>query len=442
MHAAHPPRTRTTCRVCGSSKLVPLFSLGEQFVSDFVDNPCQGIRCPIDLELCKECTLVQLKHTAPQELLYTRHYWYRSGVTDTMKKALRDVTRTAEMIMDLQPGDVVLDIGSNDGSLLRSYEVPGLVTVGVEPATNLAEEGRRGISHFINDFWSFERYEGFPPAKGITAIGMFYDLEEPGAFIRDVSLALDDDGLFIAQLMCLKNMIALGDIGNFAHEHLEFYSLKSLDRLFGEHGLEIVGLDTNNVNGESYRLFIQHKRRNPYMPLPFELTKNLRHARKQEAEWELDKPATFKRFYQHMEAVKAKVAGFIQRKVESGKRVWVYGASTKGNVILQYMNLDAKLIHAAADRSPEKWGKFTIGTGIPIESEANFRMCRPDYALMLPYAFEQEFLKREVGWLMSGGKFIIPLPVPRVIGVDPVDMERRAQWSPPDRLPQLLCEAL
>lgn len=474
--------TRTTCRVCGSSALTPLFSLGEQFVSDFVDSPDRvGLRCPIELELCRECTLVQLKHTARQEFLYTRHYWYRSGVTDSMKKALRDVTQAAEDIADLQPGDVVLDIGSNDGTLLRSYTLPGLVTVGVEPAKNLAEEGCQGITLFINDFWSAEAFWRpfeedapsnqfskpgvFPYAKVITACGMFYDLEDPGSFIGDVAKVLARDGVFIAQLMCLRNMLDLGDVGNFAHEHLEFYSLRSLGHLFDAHGLKITGLETNNVNGQSYRLYVQHEDHNGF-EMPQHLRNNLLHAFADESDRMLDWPSTYKQFFARMEENKRKVVDFILREVQGGKRCWVYGSSTKGNVILQWYQLNHRmlleqepmtddpiglsfvgydehlLIEAAAERSPEKWGKYTVGTNIPIYSEEDFRKARPDYAIMLPYAFEQEFLQREVEWLIAGGKFIIPLPVPRVVGADPADLARRADWSPPDRPPLLICEAL
>lgn len=214
---------RSTCRACGASSLTPIFSLGTQYVNDFPlpADMYKAPRVPITLDLCNECTLVQLRHTAPQELLYTRHYWYRSGVTDTMRAALRDITATIEDLVDLRAGDVVLDIGSNDGTLLRSYSVPGLHTVGVEPATNLAEEGAKGVKTFINDFWPSAAYT-CKPAKAITAIGMFYDLEDPNPFIAAIADNLSDDGLFVAQLMCLRNMVELGDVGNFAHDQLDW----------------------------------------------------------------------------------------------------------------------------------------------------------------------------------------------------------------------------
>lgn len=225
--------TCTSCRVCGSTDLIHVFSLGEQYVSDFVNvkdfRPhLLSAKCPITLELCRHCSLLQAKHSPHKELLYRRHYWYRSGTTATMRAALKDVALAAERVAKLKPGDVVLDIGSNDGTLLRSYSVDGLYRIGVEPASNLVEDGCRGIDLLINNFWSASLLKELRP-RVITACGMLYDLENPNQFIKDVVIALAPNGVFIAQLMCLRNMLNVGDIGNLAHEHLEFYSLASLN---------------------------------------------------------------------------------------------------------------------------------------------------------------------------------------------------------------------
>lgn len=422
---------RTTCRVCGSTELEPLFALGEQYVSDFVDADKihAGVQCPIELILCRSCTLVQQRYTAPQDFLYTRHYWYRSGVTTTMGDALCDVTAAVERLVDLNPGDVVLDIGSNDGTLLRSYMAPGIIRVGVEPATNLAEEGRKGIDLLVNDFWSVhhvtenscvlnqggELVSSFPGrAKIVTAIGMFYDLEDPNQFIADVAKVLAPDGVFVAQLMCLRQMLDQGDVGNLCHEHLEFYSLQALDRLLGRHGLAIFDLEENAVNGGSYRLYVHHQEAHAGR-FP-RATHALAAARL--AEEKLGNPDAYVRFRSEAESNRRRCHAFISGAVRSGKKVWAFGASTKGNVLLQYYGLDCHLIEAAADRSPEKWGKYTVGTGIPIRSEEEFRKARPDFALMLPYSFRSEFLGREADWLSRGGKFIMPLPKFEVVGKD------------------------
>lgn len=407
--------TRYTCRVCGSQDLTPLFSLGEQYVNDFVDpgKERQGQPVPIELELCGHCALVQLKHTAPQEILYARHYWYRSGVTDTMSNALGDITKDAEDLISLRPGDVVLDIGSNDGTLLRSYTAQGVVRVGVEPANNLAKEGAEGVEHFIHDFWGYPSYfdKVKKKARVITAIGMFYDLEDPNQFIQDVALALDDDGVFIAQLMCLKNMLNLGDVGNLVHEHLEFYSFNSLQYLFGKHGMEIVDVITNRVNGESYRLYVKKISKN-IDPRGGSLKRLMNVIESEEG---LDTRKPYDEFFARVEHNKRLTQEFIKQEINLGRKVWVYGASTKGNVVLQYYGLDSRLIDGAAERSPEKWGKVTIGTGIPIYSEEDARAANPDYFLVLPYAFLDEFVVREEDWRHKGGRFIVPLPEFKVV---------------------------
>lgn len=422
----------TKCRACHSEDLTPLFSLGDQYVSNFVDDPeDKGILCPISLVLCNNCTLVQLKHTAPQDFMYSRFYWYRSGVTQLMRDALADVVRAAESSVSLRPDDIVLDIGSNDGTLLRAYTKP-CIKVGVEPATNLVVEGSKGIDLLINDFWSddafcsgLDSYElwksyprygvpgEFPKAKVITACGMFYDLPDPNQFIEDISRMLAPDGVFIAQLMCLKNMLNVNDVGNLAHEHLEFYSLRSLDYLFGKYGLEIYDIETNQVNGESYRLFVRHKEVRSYQPKPpyqsIDAMTRVNAARI--AEHGLDQKEFYYNFFAKLIYQRNLVQQYVRKQVEQGKRVWVLGASTKGNVILQFLGLDRSLIEGASERSPEKWGKYTVGTGIPIYSEEDARKANPDFFLILPYAFKSEIMAREQEWHEQGGKrFIIPLP--------------------------------
>lgn len=418
----------TACRVCGSSNLLPLFSLGTQFVSDFVsaDRVHSGVRCPIELLLCQDCTLVQQRWTAPQDFLYTRHYWYHSGQNETSRQSLRDVAAAAEQLVDLNPGDVVLDIGSNDGTLLRSYTSTGmnpqLVKVGVEPAVNLATEKNYQGLVLINDFWSWNTYmlaapgirsEGrvgsIPKAKVITALGMFYDLDDPNAFIADVVRVLAPDGVFIAQLMCLKQMLEQGDIGNLTHEHLLFFSYRSLRRLLENHGLSIFEVEENSVNGGSYRIFarkVETWRLNSPSTLAAERTEDA---------MELAHASTHHSWFAQAVANRDRCTNFLQAELFRGKRYWVFGASTKGNVILQWYLLDKDCIEAAADRSPEKVGKFTIGTGIPIRSEEDFRKANPECALVLPYAFLPEFIERERVWLEGGGKFIVPLPKARLV---------------------------
>lgn len=387
--------TRETCRVCNSPDLEPVYSFGDLYVSDFPPRPdAPGIRAPLDLILCRRCTLLQLRHTAPQEILYSRYYWYRSGVTDTMRAALRDITRSIERLVPLAAGDLVLDIGANDGTLLAAYETPGLRRVGCEPANNLIDLLREVTPVVIHDFWSAAAFSRMLPgekARVVTAIGMFYDMEDPNAFIADAAQVLADDGLFVTQLMCLRPMLEKNDVGNICHEHLEYYSLESLRYLFEANGLEIFRLEENDVNGGSYRLYAR-RYRSGSIPLRDAFT--------------LD---DYRQFFERVEANRRRCVEFIRGEVTQGKRVWVYGASTKGNTILQYYGLTREWIEGAADRSPEKFGKYTIGTGIPIYPEDEGRR-RADYFLVLPWAFLSEFLAREAGWRAQGGRFIVPIP--------------------------------
>ena len=363
--------------------------------------------------MCNNCSLLQLKHTAPQELLYARYYWYKSGITETMRNALSEITSKIEKIFNLKQGDVVLDIGSNDGTLLRSYSTPGLITVGVEPADNLVEEGKQGLNHHIHDFWNYDAYNKVvnKKAKIITAIGMFYDMEDPNQFILDSEKVLKNDGIFVAQLMCLKNMLDSNDVGNICHEHLEYYSFKSLEYLFKNNGLEIFDVEINNVNGGSYRVFA--KKIGATIQKRKGARKRIQDVRRSEIG--LDNKKIHLDFYNRLEENKNKCIDFIKNEHAKGKKIWVYGASTKGNVILQYYGLDHNLIEAASERSSWKWGKYTVGTMIPCVSEEEARKAQPDYFLVLPYAFFGEFYEREREWRKKGGKFILPLPEFRVV---------------------------
>jgi SAM-dependent methyltransferase len=393
------------CRLCGSSDLEFVFSVGDQYINDFVpiDRVGQGIRAPLDLVMCRNCTLIQLKHTAPQELLYSRHYWYRSGVTETMRAALSEVARAVEALVDLKAGDSVLDIGANDGTLLAAYTNPDLIKIGCEPADNLIPLLSENTKYVMHDFWSYDSLEKHAArwksgkCKAITALGMFYDLENPNQFIGDVAKALAPGGVFVAQLMCLASMVKQNDLGNICHEHIEYYSLESLRYLFENNGLEIFKVEENDVNGGSYRIFARHFDKGS---IPFDEKITI---------------ADLIAFKNRIDDNKKRCVDFIRGEVAKGKSVYVYGASTKGNVILQYYGLGTDLITAAAERSPEKFGKYTIGSWIPIVSEDEARAKQPDYFLVLPWAFFNEFYKREADWRAKGGKFIVPLPEFRVV---------------------------
>jgi NDP-4-keto-2,6-dideoxyhexose 3-C-methyltransferase len=391
--------TRTTCRLCGAGDLREVISVGDQYINDFPPSPKEkgrNGRCPLDVVICDKCSLFQLRHTAPQELLYARHYWYKSGINEMIQRDLKSITEVAAKEVGLKPDDVCLDIGANDGTLLANLKGKA-ITVGCEPATNLHAELKTKADHVIGDFWTVENYNklGLKKAKVITAIGMFYDMEDPNQFIRDAAKVLDENGLFIAQLMTLKPMLDNNDLGNICHEHLEYYTYKSLKYLFENNGLEIYKVEENDINGGSYRLYARHFKTGS-----------------------VDYPETcgekdLRDFMKRLEHNRDLCVKYINECIAKDKKVYVYGASTKGNVILQYYGLDQTKIIAAADRNETKWGAYTL-TDIPIVSEEEARS-KADVFLVLPYGFINEFVKREQPWLKKGGEFVVPLPEFRVI---------------------------
>jgi len=388
------------CRLCKNTKLKQIYNFGNHYVSNFVNKASiyKGIKAPLNLVYCNNCSLLQLEHSAPQEIMYKKFYWYRSGVTNTMKLALKDIYDKSIKMSFLNKGDGVLDIGANDGTLLNFFKKKGFQTIGCEPAKNLTKELRKNCDFVLDDFWNYNNLNkilqknNLKKIKLITAIGMFYDLENPSKFISDAAKSLDDDGVFIAQLMCLDNMIKKNDLGNICHEHLEFYSFKSLKYLFENNGFKIYRVEKNNINGGSYRIYCKKN-----------IKKSIKHKEKTSL-------SDVRKFISRVEKNKKKCQDFLSWCSKNNKKVFIYGASTKGNTLLQYYNITSKQIKFAAERSPEKWGKYTIGSGVKIISENEARRKKPDYFFVMPYAFIKEFIKREKKWLKSGGKFILPFP--------------------------------
>lgn len=416
-------RTRTTCRSCGSGRLRSILSLGEQYVSNFVTGKEGGLRAPLDLVLCEPvrggCGLLQLQHTVEAGFLY-RNYWYRSGVNRSMREALADIARAAERVVSLHPGDMVVDIGSNDGTLLRAYETPDLVRVGFEPATNLMPYAQERGTVTVNDFFSYASFRtlfGAASAKVITSIAMFYDLEDPNTFVADVARCLRPQGLWVIQMAYLPSMLEQNAFDNICHEHLEYYALGSLRALLERHYLRIIDVSLNDVNGGSFRIFVTH--RDADVAAPPGAAARLRDLEELEARLNLADRTVYEAFAQRVEDVRTRLTAFIRAEVARDKTVDVYGASTKGNTLLQYFGLDSTLIRAAAERNPDKWGKQTIGTWIPIVSEEDARARPPDYFLVLPWHFLREFVDRERAYLEAGGRFIVPLPRFRLVSWPP-----------------------
>jgi hypothetical protein len=417
-------RTRTTCRICGSPELSPMLDLGEQCIAGAFAEPGgrQPVQRAIPLELVRcdmtrdqdACGLIQTRHTVPGSILY-QSYWYRSGVNRTMTENLHGIAHAAEELASLQAGDLVVDIGCNDGTLLDGYAAEHVKFLGFDPSDVARYAVEKGYD-VVNDFFSgpaLQRRYPDQKAKVVTSIAMFYDLEDPAWFVRDVAESLAEEGVWVMELHYLPTMLETNSFDAIVHEHLEYYSLAVLERLLGESGLEVVSAELNEMNGGSIRLFIAHA---GTVQASAEAADRLQELRIREFEMALDSPEPYEEFARNVERVRDELGELCRSLAADGKVIHVYGASTKGNTILQYAGLDHSVIPYAADRNSDKWGSETIRTKIPIISEEDSRKMNPDYYLVLPWHFLSEFLERERDYLEGGGRFIVPLPEVRVIG--------------------------
>jgi hypothetical protein len=415
---------RQTCRLCGSKSLTPILDMGPQMLASAFaskDNhdrlptrkvPLELVRCNPELDE-KACGLVQLKHTFPNDIMYT-DYWYASGVNQTMRDALADITAKAVQHVQIAKGDIAVDIGCNDGTLLKSYKNPSLELVGFDPAKNFLGVIDEGFTR-INDYFNKQSYiaaKGQRKAKIVTSIAMFYDLEDPVAFTKDIADILADDGIWVLQMADLPNMLAHNMFDNICHEHTTYYSLAPMEYIFKRCGMKLVDVEKNNINGSSYRFYI---RKASGTDASVEAVKRIAKVRFDEFNMALDTDEPYKKFKENIERNKNDLLFFINQERAKGKKIFVYGASTKGNVLLQYCGLNEEIIPYAAERNPRKWGTKTLGSNIPIISEEEARTMKPDYFLVLPYHFLDEMMVREKEFIERGGKFIVPVPTVKLL---------------------------
>lgn len=422
----------TACRSCNSSYLSKILSLGKHGLSDFVEIPDQNKipKYPLELILCQNCNLLQMRHTTPPDQLYTDRYGYRSGINRTTKNNLIEITTEAEKIINLKQGDIVVDIGCNDGTLLASYRTHGLIHVGFDPVTAFAKHFRKSLksngvkkNKLFNKYFDsnlFLKYFGKKRAKIVTAISMFYDLDDPNKFLSCIKKILHPEGLLVIQQNYLAGMLKQFAFDNIVHEHLEYYSLESLENLLNKHNLEVFDVVLTSINGGSFRTLIRFRSNKIKSP---EGSKKVDEMRNMEKQLLLGSKKTYLRFAKAVNKITSSLKNFIKKEARKGKKIYIYGASTRGNTLIQACGLNHRFIKAAAERNQDKWGKKIASTGIPIISEEQARKDQPDYFLVLPWFFKQEFLEREKEYLISGGKMIFPLPKPEIISLNNGNIE-------------------
>lgn len=402
-----------------------LFSLGELYVSDFIskDEDARAGKHDMTLVIDERYGAARLEKCTPIHSMFGK-YWYRSGINQTMRTELKGIVDSITSVQKLNEGDLWLDIACNDGTLL-SFVPDGIKKLGIDPAEDsFKEESSKIADEVIQDFFTLENFKKSKfkrkKAKVVTCIAMFYDLDEPVEFLKDVTKVLDDDGLFVLQMSYTPLMIKQLAFDNICHEHVYYWGLASIEKLLKKAGLKIVDCQLNDVNGGSFRIYIKKKKSDvtTFATAPYRDVCNVRVESliKWEKGLKLDKEEIWLDFFNRIEALKKETVDFIKAEKAKGKVICGYGASTKGNTLLQYFGLDNTLIDAIAERSHYKFGLKTIGTNIPILSEEDVRAMNPDYMLVLPWHFISEFIKREDEFLSKGGKFIVPCPNFQIIG--------------------------
>ncbi len=389
------------CRICNRTELDPLLDLGNQKIANgFHDCSEEQIGAPLNLIRCNSCGLVQLEHAVDTNLMYKK-YWYRSGINQTMRDHLKSAVDKIMSFNVLKDGDIVIDVGCNDGTLLNYYP-ENIVKIGVDPSnihpTNCIH---------VNDYFTYDNVKkalNGKKAKVISSIAMFYDLNDPKAFVKDVRASLADDGLWVLEMSYLPRMITNAAYDSICHEHVTYYSMTTFMATLEGTDFKVIDASVNDINGGSVRIVcsVGGKNSDDINDLVYE-----------EAQAGYSKPLIYQDFVSRVTASKNELKAFLAENKD--KKIYGYGASTKGQIVLQYCNLSSEHMVAIAERNPTKYGLYTPGTNIRICDEQEMRNAKPDYLLIFPWYFFDEFKGREAELHDSGCKFILPLPKFKVV---------------------------
>ena len=403
------------CRVSKSKNLVPVLSLGEQYLSGVFPSEKDNAvsKGPLDLVWCPDSGLLQLKQSYSLEEMYGDNYGYRSGLNQSMVDHLTKKAQYLEKLCGLSSNDLVVDIGSNDATFLKAFDIKNITRVGVDPSGDKFRQYYPKDIELIDEFFpssTFKKKYKNKKAKLITSISMFYDLEDPLDFIENINEVLDDDGVWHFEQSYMPSMLRTGSYDTICHEHLEYYSLSVVKNMLELSGLIIIDVKFNDVNGGSFSVTAAKKTsslKSDNILISWLLM--------QEERMGLDTPRPYREFENRVYNHRKNLVDLICSLNADGKLIVGYGASTKGNILLQFCGLSEKEIPFIAEVNQDKFGKMTPGTNIPIISEEEARKIQPDYFFVLPWHFKNGIISKESAFISNGGKFIVPLPEIQVV---------------------------
>ncbi|MCY1669390.1 class I SAM-dependent methyltransferase [Rhizobium sp. SL86] len=405
---SEPYQKIDACRVSGSKNLVSVLQLGYQELTGVFPAANQPVTSgPLELVWCQDSGLLQLAHTYNSSEMYGDNYGYRSGLNASMVRHLTHKIGFLEKFSDIAPGDVVLDIGSNDCTSLKAYKTPGIERIGIDPTGAKFHQYYPDDVKLVPDFFNEANFRKVSQkqAKIVTSIAMFYDLDDPIAFARDIASILDKNGVWHFEQSYMPAMLRTVSYDTICHEHLEYYSLGVVNLILEAAGLRVVDVQMNGINGGSFAVTAafkgsSHKANDAVINWLLE----------QEDRMGLNTVRPFREFEDRVYRHRADLTRLLKALAADGKKVFGYGASTKGNVTLQFCGITQNELPYIAEVNPEKFGKETPGTRIPIISETEARAMEPDYFLVLPWHFKEGILQREQEYIAKGGKFIFPFP--------------------------------
>ncbi len=396
------------CRSCGSKNLWTFLDLGNQAIPRFPKSLVEKVpHFPLELAKCEDCHLVQLSESVDRELLF-RKFWYQSGISSTIRSDLEKIAGEGRIqVSELKHGDVVVDIGCNDGTLLGFFD-ESVNRVGFEPAINMAKLARQNGSRIVEDYFSAQAFHkvAFYQAKLVFAIAMFYDLENPVRFCQEVSECLEANGVFVVQQNYLGLMLKNTAYDNICHEHLTYFSLASLKKVLEKTDLEVYHVELNEINGGSMKTFIAHKGART-------VDSTVAMVDQDEIEQNLEGKTVYQEFLYRVRSN----ARRLNRSLEpsQGKKTMIYGAGTRGATLFQFASMFHRPeIVGAVDNNPDKQGHYYIDTGIPIISRLGTLKNPPDYFLVLPYHIADEIIQKEKE-AFPKTNWIIPLPEFRIV---------------------------
>lgn len=405
------------CRICGNAHLERVLDLGDQMLTgvfpremgaDVTTGPLHLVKCLGGEDVCG---LLQMEHSYDLSEMYGENYGYRSGLNASMVAHLNNKVKRILGLVRLQKGDLVVDIGSNDSTTLRAYPAEGLLLVGVDPTGVKFHSYYPPHIQLIPDFFSSkllnEHFSG-QKAKVITSFSMFYDLEDPMSFMRQVYDVLADDGIWVFEQSYMPTMLDTNSYDTVCHEHLEFYSLRQIKWMADSVGFKIIDVEFNDINGGSFSVTVK-KADGDTTVLP-----SVQSVLDDEQEKGLDTLRPYQEFSERVERTRFNLLKFIETAHAEKKTVAVLGASTKGNVLLQYCGLTTREVESVGEVNPEKFGCYTPGTWIPIISEQELLAQKTDYMIVLPWHFRKFFISNTK---FSGMNLVFPLPDVEIVKV-------------------------